>query len=95
MRAVVSTVGTVAHGTSKMLVDLIQPTLNKNTTRLKNSSSFVNEAKTWNIDNSEVQVSYDVVALYPFVPISKAVDAIMEIVQADYDDVKKTYQIDT
>ena len=89
MRAVVSTVGTVAHGTSKMLVDLIQPTLDKNTTRLKNSSSFVNEAKTWNIDNSEVQVSYDVVALYPSVPISKAVDAIMEIVQADYDDVKK------
>ena len=36
MRTVVSTVGTVSHGTSRMLVKLIQATLNKNTARLAN-----------------------------------------------------------
>ena len=41
MRTVVSTIGTVSHGTSAFLVDLIQPTLDKNEIRIKNSSSFV------------------------------------------------------
>ena len=46
MRVVVSTVGTPSYGASKLLVNLIQPLLNKNEVRIKNSSSFVNEAKT-------------------------------------------------
>jgi len=71
MRTVVSTVGTATHGTSKHLVDLIQKTLDKNEMRLKNSTSFVNEAREWEISTDEVQVSYDVVALYPSVPIKK------------------------
>ena len=87
IRTVVSTIGTSSHGVSKMLVKLIQPTLNKNPTRLINSGSFVNEAKSWNIDTSEVQVSYDVVALYPSVPISKAIDAVMDLLQEDAVDV--------
>ena len=83
MRTIVSTVGTVSHATSKHLVKIIQPTLNKNSTRLQNSTSFVQEAKTWEIGATEIQVSYDVVALYPSVPISKAVDVIMKILQDD------------
>ena len=83
MRTVVSTVGTVSHATSKMLVNLIQPTLNKNSTRIKNSSSFVQEAKSWNIDANEIQVSFDAVALYPSIPISKAIDAMMNILHDD------------
>ena len=72
MRVIVSTVGTANHGLSKFLVDLIQPTLNKNTTRLQNSRTFVAEARGWQIDPEEVQVSYDVVNLYPSVPIEAA-----------------------
>ena len=50
MRTVVSTVGTVSHGLAGHLVQLIQPTLNKNETRLINSSAFVDEANSWNIN---------------------------------------------
>ena len=89
MRLVVSTVGTPSYGTSKLLVDLIQPTLNKNPIRVKNSSSFVNESRTWEIDKDEVQVSYDVVALYPSVPVSKAIDGITDILAADMHEIKK------
>jgi hypothetical protein len=71
MRAVVSTIGTPMYGTSKCLVNLLQPTLDKNDTRLRNSASFVDKAKSWNIDPSEHQVSFDVTALYPSVPIKK------------------------
>ena len=70
-RIVVSTIGTASYGVSEHLVKLIQPTLNKNDSRLKNSRSFVEKAKTWNVSNDEVQVSY-VVNLYPSVPTKEA-----------------------
>ena len=44
MWSIVSTVGTAPYGTSKYLVDIIQPSLNKNKHCVINSSSFVNEA---------------------------------------------------
>jgi len=87
MRSVVSTIGTPFYGTSSFLVQLIQPTLNKDSIRVKNSSSFVEEAKSWTITPSEIQVSFDVVALYPSVPIKAAIDAMMEILRRDESDV--------
>ena len=81
MRPVVSTVGTAFYGSSKFLVDLLQPTLNKNLTRVKNSSTFAEEARDWNISANEVQVSYDVVNLYPSVPISRSIDVVMDFVK--------------
>ena len=83
MRTVVSTVGTATHGASKFCVDLIQSTLDKNEVRIKNSTSFVNEASEWEISTEEVQVSYDVVALYPSVPIKKAIEAIIDLLKQD------------
>ena len=88
MRPVVSTLRTPFYGTSKYLVNIIQPTLNKNHTQVKNSSSFVEESKSWSIGREEIQVSYDVVNLYPSVPIAKAIAAIIDLLQADWEDVK-------
>ena len=88
MRPVVSTLGTPFYGSSKYLVELIQPTLNKNEICVKNSACFVEEAKTWDISTEETQVSYDVVNLYPSVPIGKAITAMMEMLTADFEDIK-------
>lgn len=88
MRTVVSTIGTPQYGVSEYLVKIIQPTLNKHPHRIVNSTSFVNEAKEWDIDPDEVQVSYDAVNLYPSVPIDKAIDVIVEILNNDIDDLK-------
>ena len=85
MRPVVSTVGTAFHGTSRHLVKLIPPILGKNEHYLKNSSSFVSKASTWNISANEIQVSYDVVALYSSVPISKAIDVMTDILNINFD----------
>ena len=68
MRAIVSTIETAPSGTSKYLVEIIQPTLNKNKHRVMNSLSFVNEAATWKTIQEEIQVSYDVINLYPSIP---------------------------
>ena len=57
MKTPVSTVETAPYGTSKYLVEIIQPTRNKNNHRVMNSSSFVNEAATWKTIQEEIQVS--------------------------------------
>ena len=83
MRIVVSTIGTPSYRTSEYLVKIIQPLLNRNETRLKNSSTFVDLSKTWTIDPNEVQVSFDVVNLYPSVPIKEAIDIVAEMLKSD------------
>ena len=54
MRTIVSTIGTAPYRISKYLVDIIQPTLNKNKHRLINSSSFVNETATRETTQEEI-----------------------------------------
>ena len=90
MRVVVSTIGTPPYGISSYLVKFIQHTLNKNKTRLKNSVSFVKEAKDWNITSDEIQVSYDVVNLYPSVPLKEATIVVLDLLNADTDLKKHT-----
>ena len=85
MRIVVSTIGTPSYGISEYLVQFIQHTLNKNKTRLKNSTSFVKDAKIWNISPDEVQVSYDVENLYPSVPLEEATIVILDLLNRDTD----------
>ena len=58
MRTIVSTSGTVPYDTSKYLVEIIQPTLNKNIHRVINSYTFLQEAKTWEIYQDEVHISH-------------------------------------
>ena len=78
MRTIVSTMGTLPYGTSKYLVDMIKRTLNKNKHRVINSSSFANEAATCETTQEEIQVSYGVTCLYPFVPIDKAITILID-----------------
>ena len=61
MRTFVSTIGGPPYGICKYLVKIIQPTLQNSQHKIKNSVEFVNEAKTWKISPTEIQVSYDVV----------------------------------
>ena len=71
MKLVVSTIDSPPYGLSSYLVGIIQHTLDKNPTRLKNTAAFIEEAKNWSISPTEVQVPYDVVNLYPNVPLKK------------------------
>ena len=86
-RTIVSTLGTPSYKVSKHLVKVIQSAL-KNETTIKNSAQFVEEAKTWEIRPREIQVSFDVVAMYPSIPIEKATRVIMDILRADFENVK-------
>ena len=87
-RVLVSTIGTAPYKVSKYLVKIIQPTLSKSPIVVKNAKEFVEEAKTWKIEPNEIQVSYDVVALYPSVPVKKAIINLMEMLSKDYEDFR-------
>ena len=83
MRTIVSTIATVPYGTYKYLVEIIQPTLNKNINRVINLYTLVKEAKTWEIYQDKVQVSYYVVNLYPPVPVDKVINVLMDTLNSD------------
>ena len=85
MRIIVSTIGTPPHGLSSYLVKFIQKSLDKNSSHLKNSRSFVETARNMNISSNEVQVSYDVVNLYPSIPLKEATNTILDILNNDPD----------
>ena len=89
MRLVVSTIGTANYGLSEYLVKITQNTLNKNPIRLKNSQAFVEEAKTWTIASDEVQVSYDVVNLYPSVPIKESIEVLIDQLNQDRENLQR------
>ena len=89
MRTIVSTIGTPAYGISKYLVQIIQPTLNKSNNKIQNLTSFVHEAKDWKIEPTENQVSYDVVNLYPLIPLDRSIQVIVEFLQDDHAELKK------
>ena len=82
-RVLVTTIGTAPYKISEYLVNIIQPTLRKSNIMIKNSKQFIQEAKTWNVDPNEVQVSYDVVALYPSIPIKKATENLIDMLNKD------------
>ena len=52
------------------------------------SSSFVQEAKTWKINPDEIQVSYDVVALYLSIPMEKSIEVMSDFLNANMDEIK-------
>ncbi|XP_065645308.1 uncharacterized protein LOC136075799 [Hydra vulgaris] len=83
MRIVISTIGTPNYEISNYLVKAIQPTLNKNKTRLKNSFDFINKANSWNVDENEVQVSFDVINLYPSIPLKEATLILIDQLNKD------------
>ena len=90
MRIAVSTIGTPTYGISEYLVSFIQCTLDKDKTCLKNSCSFLSEASQWRISSDEVQVSYDVVNLYPSVPLKEATTVILDLLSCDAELKRRT-----
>ena len=89
MRTIVSTIGTLAYRISKYLAEVIQPTLNKNNNKTQNSTSFVHEEKDWKIKPTETQVSFDLVNLYPSVPLDRSIQVIVESLQDFHAKLKK------
>ena len=82
MRAIVSTIGTQPYAISQYLLQFIQPTLNKSKYKIT-----INEAKNWLVKRNEIQVSCDIINLYPSKPINKTLEVLMDQLNNDKDDL--------
>ena len=47
----------------------------------------------WKIEPTESQVSYDIVNLYPSVPLDRSIQVIVEFLQDDHAELKKTTKL--
>ncbi|XP_065662433.1 uncharacterized protein LOC136084958 [Hydra vulgaris] len=65
-------------GPTKIISEDPTAILNENPTRLKNSFDFIKKAENWNVANNDIQVSYDVVNLYPSIPLKEATVILLE-----------------
>ncbi|XP_065642427.1 uncharacterized protein LOC136074056 [Hydra vulgaris] len=92
MQIIVSTIGTPNYGISMYLVKLIQPILNENPTRLKNSQQFVEKAKSWDISSDKIQVSLDVINLYPSIPLKEVAEGLIRLLEVS-DNFKKATKL--
>ena len=68
---------------------MIQPTVNKSKYKITNSSSFVNKVKNCLIKRDEIQVSYDIINLYPSVPVNKSLNVLIDQLNNNNDDLMK------
>ena len=50
---------------------------------------FVNETKNWLVKRDEVQVFYDIIYLYPSLPINKALNVLIDQLNNDQDGLMK------
>ena len=65
-----------------------RPQILKNEHRVNNSPSFVKEVKTWQTNQDEIRAPYDVVHLYPPVPLDKAITVLTDILNMSIEEIK-------
>ena len=66
---------------SKYLCKLLENLLGRSGTRGKNSRVLKDNIQNWVIMQGKILVSYDVESLYPSVPIKKAIDIILKLIE--------------
>ena len=75
-RAVVSQVNDPTYKVCKILTDILNPLAKSGQSYVENAYDLKKFLNKLSIDNNDVQASFDVVALYPSIPIPKALDCV-------------------
>lgn len=83
LRPVVSCIDSPFSKISRHLCTLLQKLLGRSGTRVKNSRDLKSKMRNWIVMDTEILVSYDVEALYPSIPIKKAIDLIIHLIEGN------------
>ena len=75
-RAVVSQVNDPTYKVCKILTDVLNPLATNGQSYIENSYDLKNFLSKLSIDPVDIQASFDVVALYPSIPIPKALECV-------------------
>ena len=90
LREIVDSTGSVTKPIDKYISKIIQKYVGKTPYYVKNSAHFVEMIKDLTVEDDEILVSYDVVALYPSVPQDEALDIIHQVMREDTNFGEKT-----
>ncbi|XP_065667720.1 uncharacterized protein LOC136088011 [Hydra vulgaris] len=77
------------HSTDRAIIHLVHEIFKAFDENKFTLGVFIDLTKSWLIDPSEIQISFDVVALYPSIPIDRAIPVIIDILNNDIDNLKK------
>ena len=77
-RAVVNQIDDPTYKICKILTDILNPLAINGQSFVENSYDSKKTLAMIQVDKDEIQASFDVVALYPSIPIDKALDCIRE-----------------
>ena len=91
MRPIVSSIGSVCYNLARFVADLLSPLVGKSPHHIQNSQDFVAKVKDLKVDDTEVQTSYDVTALFTSVPVDGALEVIKELLESDDSWKKRIY----
>ena len=90
MREIVDSTGSVTKDIDKYIASILKTYVGKNEHYVKNSAHFANMIKDLKVNDDEILVSYDVVALYPSVPQDEAIELVHQKMTNDPNLSKKT-----
>ena len=82
-RAVVSQIDDPTYKICKILTDILNPIAVNGQSFVENSYDLKKTLAKIQVDKDDIQASFDVVALYPSIPIDKAYDCVRERLQND------------
>jgi len=82
LRGVVSFIGSPYENISKALVPILRSLQGRTNHYVKNSRQLKEQIKEWTVQRDEILTSYDVEALYPSIPIDKALDLIENLLMS-------------
>ena len=82
-RAVVSQIDDPTYKVCKILTDILNPLTENGQSFIQNSFDLKKTLNILNIDKNDIQASFDVVALYPSIPIKKALECVRVKLQKD------------
>ena len=83
LRPIVSSNGTVTYQTSKELARILKPMVGNSLHHVKNTQDFIDQIKGIQLNQDQCMMSYDVNALFTFVPTTKATNIIKRLLDQD------------
>ena len=73
LRPIVCTINSPTYEVAKLLSKILAPLVGHTKSYIKNSKHFIEELKTWKLDQGDLLISFDVKSLFTNVPIDDAV----------------------
>ncbi|XP_072046288.1 uncharacterized protein [Amphiura filiformis] len=90
LRPIVSSINSVTYESAKYLADILNVLIGKSEHHIKNTESFVERIKSLCLEPGEIQISYDVSALFTSIPVDSALDVAKDLLEKDTSWKEKT-----